>query len=235
MASLPRRGRRRPREGRLLDENLDLPKLLYGSGIYSALARAPPALRAQDARAGVDGADSRAATRCAAMLRTSGVRGLYAGLGPVILGAVPARAAYISVLGLYTARGAARRGRRRPQRRRSGVGSVGRLRVWRRARQPARVRSGGRRHSEAHGDGRPARGGRGRGRWRDDGGAGGARDFERIGPARSLPRLRRVARRPPARRLDLVGVVRRRARASAPPLPALAEQAIAPPSPQSPP
>ena len=55
------------RRGGVLDENLDLPKLLlYGSGIYSALTLAlHPLSRAQDAGAGVDGAVALARRRAA--------------------------------------------------------------------------------------------------------------------------------------------------------------------------
>ena len=97
--------------GGVLDENLDLPKLLlYGSGIYSALTLALHPLSVLKTRAQASTAPSSLSRGDAlrAMLRTSGVRGLYAGLGPVILGAVPARAAYISVL--EGTRPAARRG-----------------------------------------------------------------------------------------------------------------------------
>ena len=98
-------------KGGVLDENLDLPKLLlYGSGIYSALTLALHPLSVLKTRAQASTAPSSLSRGDAlrAMLRTSGVRGLYAGLGPVILGAVPARAAYISVL--EGTRPAARRG-----------------------------------------------------------------------------------------------------------------------------
>ena len=79
-------------KGGVLDENLDLPKLLlYGSGIYSALTLALHPLSVLKTRAQASTAPSSLSRGDAlrAMLRTSGVRGLYAGLGPVILGALP--------------------------------------------------------------------------------------------------------------------------------------------------
>ena len=82
--SPPRGKRRRPRAGRRPRRELDLPKLLlYGSGIYSALTLALHPLSVLKTRAQASTAPSSLSRGDAlrAMLRTSGVRGLYAGLG----------------------------------------------------------------------------------------------------------------------------------------------------------
>lgn len=81
--------------------DLDLPRLLLiGSGLYSGMTTVMHPLNVMKTRA-------QAASHLVglskfeqlrAMVGNSGVRGLFAGLGPVLLGAIPARASYILAL-----------------------------------------------------------------------------------------------------------------------------------------
>lgn len=82
------------------EPEVDLPKLLcVAIAPYSALTAAMHPLNVMKTRA--QASSSLALSRLEqlrAMVGSNGVRGLFAGLGPVLAGAVPARAAYIAAL-----------------------------------------------------------------------------------------------------------------------------------------
>ena len=85
-------------------EEVDLPKLLLvGSGLYSVLTAALHPLNVLKTRAQAASSEVKSATRFE-MLRIltrgsgGGLGGLFSGLGPVLAGAVPARASYILAL-----------------------------------------------------------------------------------------------------------------------------------------
>ena len=81
-------------------DDLDLPRLLLvGSGLYSGMTTIMHPLNVMKTRA--QSLSSTQLTRyeqVRAMVGKSGIRGLWAGLGPVLAGAVPARAGYILAL-----------------------------------------------------------------------------------------------------------------------------------------
>ncbi len=83
-------------------DDVDMPKLLLvGSVIYSGLTTALHPLNVVKTREQAFSSSSSAAVPIAAvrsLVREQGVRGLYAGLVPVLAGAVPARAGYILAL-----------------------------------------------------------------------------------------------------------------------------------------
>ena len=83
-----------------LDDDVDIPKLLLiGSGLYSGLTFALHPLNVIKTRAqAVTAVQASRMALVRGMIATSGVRGLFAGVGPVLAGAVPARSAYIVAL-----------------------------------------------------------------------------------------------------------------------------------------
>lgn len=86
----------------LVVDELDLPKLLVaGSVIYSGLTTSLHPLNVIKTRAQAFSSDKVQVSRTEAvrsLMRTQGVRGLWAGLVPVLAGALPARAGYILAL-----------------------------------------------------------------------------------------------------------------------------------------
>ena len=84
-----------------LDGDLDLPRLLLvGSGLYSCMTTVMHPLNVMKTRAQASShlVGLSRIEQLKAMVGSSGVRGLFAGLGPVLLGAIPARASYIIAL-----------------------------------------------------------------------------------------------------------------------------------------
>lgn len=85
-----------------IDDDVDLPKLLFiGSAIYSGLTTSLHPLNVIKTRAQAFSSEKVQLSRVEAvrsLMRTQGVRGLYAGLVPVLAGALPARAGYILAL-----------------------------------------------------------------------------------------------------------------------------------------
>ena len=82
------------------DEDVDLPKLLLiGSGLYTCLTATLHPLNVIKTRAQASSSASIGRLELLrGMLATSGVRGLFHGVMPVLTGAVPARSAYILAL-----------------------------------------------------------------------------------------------------------------------------------------
>ena len=79
--------------------DLDLPRLLLvGSGFYTALNCATYPLAVVKTRMQASRTQMSSMEAARELLRASGVRGFYAGLVPVLLGALPARAGYITAL-----------------------------------------------------------------------------------------------------------------------------------------
>ena len=84
-------------------DEVDIPRLLFvGSGLYSVLTATLHPLNVLKTRAqAFSSQQQHAASRLQQLQRLvgdGGVRGLFAGLGPVLAGAIPARAAYILAL-----------------------------------------------------------------------------------------------------------------------------------------
>lgn len=79
--------------------DLDIPRLVVvGSGFYTALNCCTYPLAVVKTRMQANPVDLGSVQTARELLRSTGVRGFYAGLGPVLLGAVPARAGYITAL-----------------------------------------------------------------------------------------------------------------------------------------
>ena len=83
-----------------LDDDVDLPQLLLiGSGIYSGLTTALHPLNVIKTRQQASAAaDPDRLMLVRSLIRSHGVRGLWAGIVPVLAGALPARAGYILAL-----------------------------------------------------------------------------------------------------------------------------------------
>lgn len=83
-----------------LDDDVDLPKLLLiGSGLYTCLTATLHPLNVIKTRAQASSSASVGRLELLrSMLATSGVRGLFHGVLPVLVGAIPARSAYILAL-----------------------------------------------------------------------------------------------------------------------------------------
>ena len=81
-------------------EELDIPKLLLTAMVpYSCLTAAMHPLNVMKTRAqATSGVTKSTMEQLRAMIGSAGVRGLFAGLGPVLAGAIPARASYIAAL-----------------------------------------------------------------------------------------------------------------------------------------
>lgn len=80
-------------------EYLDIPLLLtYGSGAYSVLVLALHPLSVLKTRMQASVAVTTMTAAFRQVLSQSGLRGLYVGVGPVLLGAIPARSSYILAL-----------------------------------------------------------------------------------------------------------------------------------------
>lgn len=79
-------------------DEVDLPRLLLlGSGIYSTIATVLHPLNVVKTRMQAHKGTALASS-VRTMVASQGVRGLFAGLGPMLMGAVPARCAYIAAL-----------------------------------------------------------------------------------------------------------------------------------------
>ncbi|EOD12268.1 hypothetical protein EMIHUDRAFT_459688 [Emiliania huxleyi CCMP1516] len=80
-------------------EELDLPKLLLvGSAFYTGLNCCTYPLAVIKTRMQASAVSMGSLEAAGELWRISGIRGFYAGIGPVLLGALPARAGYITAL-----------------------------------------------------------------------------------------------------------------------------------------